>query len=209
MAVCFSVPCPRGGPVRRVSRGQGSSKDTFLPREWLGLVAPSLFFIWQEVSSLADLSEGGIVFWHFPQWKCRGALFHRLGLWICSPNSCKYLHYCLEAIYMSHVPSSWWCLRSWKKSRNVPLVMYSLVLTISWNRDWLPGLNRKHSGMDFAAAALGSTLHFVQKQLQASQNKRCFEQLNSVLGCGGTSFCCEGESLMHKAVNAHSFPFCK
>lgn len=31
--------------------------------------------------------------------------------------------------------------------------------------------------MDFAADDLCSTLHFAQKQLLASQNNRCFEQL--------------------------------
>lgn len=80
----------------------------------------------QEVFYLAELtkSEGGIVFLHFQRWKCRGALFYRLGLWICSLNSYKYLHYYLEAIYMSHAPSSCCYPRSRSKSRKVPLVMY-------------------------------------------------------------------------------------
>lgn len=119
IAICSSFPCPRGGPVRRVSWGQGSSKGKFLPREWLDLTALSLLKS-QELTK----SEGGIVFLHFQRWKCRGALFYGLGLWICSLNSYKYLHYYLEAIYMSHAPSSCCYPRSRSKSRKVPLVMY-------------------------------------------------------------------------------------
>lgn len=143
IAICSSFPCPRGSPVRRVSWGQGSSKGKLLPRGWLDLIALSLFLVSQEIFYLAELtkSEGGIVFLHFQKWKCRGALFYGLGLWICSPNSYKYLRYYLEAICMSHVPCSSRYLRSQSKSRKVPLVMYILVLPVCWNRDQLPGLN--------------------------------------------------------------------
>lgn len=143
IAICSSFPCPRGFPVRRVSWGQGSSKGRFLPRKWLDLIGLSLFLLSQEIFYPAKLtkSEVGIVFLHFQKWKCRGALFYGLGLWICSPNSYEYLHYYLEAIYMSHVPSSCCYPTSRSKSREVPLVIYILVLPVCWHRDRLPGLN--------------------------------------------------------------------
>lgn len=124
---CFGFPCPTvmALPVRRVSWGQGSSKDKFLSRELSWLIFSSswywrssallrLYFQW--LSSFNNTSNSSVA---FSKGECSvlwiGAMnffSEPLQVFALLPGSCLYIT----------APST--CLpRWWIKSRKVPLVM--------------------------------------------------------------------------------------
>lgn len=143
---CSGFPCPTvmALPVRRVSRGQGPSKDKFLSRELSGLLFSSswcwrssallrLYFQW--LSNFNKASNSSVA---FSKGECSvlwiwamNFFSEPLQVFALLPGSCLYIT----------VPSPCCLPRSWIKSRKVPLVMDYLALTICQNTGWLPGLN--------------------------------------------------------------------